>query len=387
MRHLLPAGLAAAAIAATAWAFWPAPQIVETALVSKGDLTVAIEAEGEASIREVVVVSAPMAGLLQRITLHAGDDVAAGQSVAQIGPMAPALLDSRARAVAEATAAAAAAAVDLARSQLEQAEAAYDYAQADAERARTLFARAALSQRLLDNATLAERTAKAAAASARANLSVREKDLQSAQAVLAGGTPAGAACCIEVMVPVSGRILRVVTEDEQVVQAGTPLLEIGDMQDLEIVAHVLSRDAVGIAAGADATITGWGGPDIAARVARVAPSATTRISALGIEEQRVEVRLSLLEPPPTSLGHGFRATARITVWQQDDVLTVPIAALFRLGSEWAVYTVQDGRAAQRVVRIGHRNQEAAEALEGLNAGETVILHPDDSIAAGVRIAP
>ena len=124
MRHLLPAGLAAAAIAATAWAFWPAPQIVETAIVSKGELTVAIEAEGEASIREVVVVSAPMAGLLQRITLHAGDDVAAGQSVAQIGPMAPALLDSRARAVAEATAAAAAAAVDLARSQLEQAEAA-----------------------------------------------------------------------------------------------------------------------------------------------------------------------------------------------------------------------------------------------------------------------
>lgn len=384
MRRLI-ASVAILAIAALLlWAFLPDPVRVETAPVTRGDLTVTVEAEGEARVREVVVVSAPISGLLQRITLHPGDAITAGQVVARIGPVTPALLDSRARAVAQATAEAATAAVDLAQSQLVQAEATRDFTRTEADRARTLFARAALSQRMLDDATLAERTAEAAVASARANLSVRRKELESARAMLDSNSTTGA-CCIEVAAPVAGTILRVATEDEQVLQPGTPIMEIGDLQDMEIVVHVLSRDAVDIIEGAEAAISGWGGPDLVARVERVEPSAATRISALGIEEQRVEIRLSLRAPPPQTLGHGFRVTARITTDSAQNILRVPISALFRSGGDWAVYAAGDGRAALHLVSIGRRNDEMAEVLTGLDEDATVILHPADTIEDGVRI--
>lgn len=387
MRRLLPAAAIAAVLALLVWVFLPQRLVVETAPVARGDLTVRIEAEGEARIREVAVVSAPIAGLLQRVTLHPGDDVTAGQAVARIGPVAPYLLDARARAVAKASAAAAAAAVELARSQLVQAEAALDFATTEAARARALFARAALAERLLDDAVLAERTAEAAAASARANLAMRESEKQSADAMLEDGSAAGALCCVEVKAPVAGRILRVVTEDEQVVQSGTPIIEIGDTRNLEVVAHVLSRDAVEIAEGAEATITGWGGADLAATVQRVEPSATTRISALGIEEQRVEVLLTLRDAPPPTLGHGFRTVARITVNEARNVPRVPIAALFRAGGDWAVYTVQDGHAVLRPLALGTRNEDYAEIVDGLAEGETVILHPAADMADGARVSP
>lgn len=385
MRRLFIAGAIFSAIALLLWVFLPDPVPVETAAITRGDLTVSVEAEGEARVREVVVLSAPIAGLLQRVTFHPGDTVAAGQVVARIGPATPALLDTRARAVAEATAAAAAAAVELARSQLVQAEATLDFARTEADRARTLFARAALSQRMLDDATLAERTAAATVTSARANLGVREKELESANAMLSGDTATGAACCIDVKAPVAGSILRVATEDEQVLQAGTPIMEIGDLRDMEIVVHVLSRDAVDIVKGAEATITAWGGPELAARVERVEPGATTRVSALGIEEQRVEVRLSLRAPPPSTLGHGFRVTARITIGAAQNILRVPIAALFRSGGDWAVYSVQEGRAALRLLSIGKRNEEWAEVLTGLDEDTVVVLHPADTVKDRVRI--
>lgn len=387
MRRLAYAGFAAATAALLLWVFLPQPPVVETARVTRGDLRVEVLAEGEARIREVMVVSAPISGLLQRGLLHPGDEVAAGQTVARIGPAAPALLDARARAVAEATVAAALAAVDLAQSQLAEAEALNDFAKAEADRARALFARDALSERLMQNAVLAERTAAATQASAKANLAVRLQELQSARAVLEGGSGAGAACCIEVQAVGAGRILRVLREDEQVVPAGTPLLEIGDTADMEVVAHVLSREAVQIAVGAEAVITGWGGPEIAARVARVEPAATTRVSALGIEEQRVEVRLALSEPPPPGLGHGFRVTARITVWQGADVLRVPVAALLRAGGDWAAYAVEGGRARFRTLSLGARNDEHAEVLAGLEAEAEVILHPSEAVVPDGRVAP
>lgn len=387
MRRLIAAGAFLSTAALLLWAFLPDPVPVETAPVTRGDLTVSVQAEGEARIREVVVVSAPIAGLLQRITLHPGDPVGAGQVVAWIGPVAPSLLDSRARAVAEATAAAAAAAVELARSQVSQSEAVLDFARTEAARARALFARASLSQRMLDDAILAERTAEAAVASARANLAVRGKELESAQAMLDsdGGQPID--CCIAVTAPTAGTILRVATEDEQVLQPGTPILEIGNLTDMEISVDVLSQDAVDIDEGAVATITGWGGPDLAARVERVEPVAATRVSALGIEEQRVEVLLSLTAPPPPSLGHGFRVTARITTDVADDALRVPIAALFRSGGDWAVYTAEDGRAALHLLTIGRRNDEMAEVLAGLDEDAAVILHPDDELGDKARIRP
>lgn len=386
MRRLIVAITIVATAALVAWVFLPAAVPVETARVARGDLTVSVEAEGEAEIREVVVVSAPLAGTLERVTLDPGDSVTIGQVVARIGPVFPALLDSRSRAVAEALAAAAAAEVELARSELMQAEAMLDFARSEAERARALFARSALPERELDDAILSERRAQANVASARAGLAAREKQRDSAEAVLDSEGPAGSACCIEVRAPVAGRILRVLTEDEQVVQPGTPIMEIGDPADLVVVAHVLSRDAVGITPGAGAAVTGWGGADLAAQVQLVEPSATTRVSALGIEEQRVEVRLSLRDDPPPTLGHGFRIYARITVMDLRDVLRVPIAALFRVGGEWAVYAVEGGRARVRLVTLGPRNEEHAEVRGGLADGDTVILHPSDAVGEGVRIA-
>jgi HlyD family secretion protein len=184
-------------------------------------------------------------------------------------------------------------------------------------------------------------------------------------------------------------VLRVLTESEQVVQPGTPIMEVGDPGQLEVMVELLSRDAVRVAEGAAAEITGWGGPPIAARVERVRPSARTRVSALGIEEQRVEVILALEGDPADwqALGHGFHVVARITVWQGQDVLAIPVGALFRDGADWAAYVLREGRARLVRITLGERNETHAQVLTGLVAGDRVILHPSDLIADGTRAEP
>ncbi len=390
MRRFLPPFLVAlTVVAGLVWAFWPRPLTVEVARVARRPLAVQIEEEGTARISEVFTVSAPIGGKLTRISLDPGDPVMARETVvAQIGPVVAALLDDRARAVAQAGLDAAKAAVDLARAQLVQAEATRDFARIEAERARALFARQAVSQQARDAAALAERSAEAGLASAVANLAVRERERDSAQAVLAGGAEgAPGGCCLRLTAPVSGRVLRVLTEDEQVVQPGTPLIEIGNPGKLEITVDLLSRDAVRLVPGALAEIADWGGPPLAARVERVDPAAETRVSALGIEEQRVEVILRLSGPRSDwqGLGHGFRVVARIDVWQAEDVLTVPVGALFRDGSDWATFVAQDGRAALRRLRLGERNATHAQVLDGLAEGERAIMHPPDTLAEQGRV--
>ncbi|MFN4201784.1 MAG: efflux RND transporter periplasmic adaptor subunit [Tabrizicola sp.] len=194
-------------------------------------------------------------------------------------------------------------------------------------------------------------------------------------------------CCVDIVAPVSGRVLRVLTESAQVVQAGTPLMEIGDPGNLEIVVDLLSRDVVRVREGAAATVAGWGGAEIPARVERVEPSAVTRTSALGIDEQRVKVILGLSGSPDEwqGLGHGFRVIARIALWRADDVLTIPVGALFRDGSDWATYVVRDGRARVQRLVLGERNESIAQVVDGLRAGDRVILHPADTIADGVSV--
>lgn len=373
------------------WAFRPQPVAVGAAEVARRSVDVYVEEEGVAQIREVFVVSATIAGKLQRIDLHPGDQVAAGKSiVAVIGPAAPALLDARSRAVAQATMAAAQSAVDLALAQVAQAEAALDFNLAEAVRSRALFDREGISQRQLDGAILEQRTAQAALDSARANLAVRQRELESAAAVLdSTSVESPAACCVELTAPVSGQVLRVLSEDEQIVQPGTPILEIGDPANMVIWVDLLSRDAVRVHAGAEARIAGWGGPALAAVVERVEPAATTRVSALGIDEQRVKVVLRLTGDPQDwrSLGHGYRVMARITLWKGADVLSIPVGALFRDGSDWAAFVIQDGRARLRTIELGERNDAYAQVTGGLQAGETVILHPSDLIADGTRVGP
>jgi HlyD family secretion protein len=361
---------------------------VELAEVAPRTLEVAVEEEGEARIREVFTVSATISGKLQRIGLHAGDEVTEGQPVASIGPAAPVLLDSRSRAVAEATAAAAQAATDFARAQLEEAQATLDFMTGEVSRATALFRKGALSQRAYDSAIREERTARAAVSSAMANLAVREKELESALVVLRQeGAGNGTLCCVEILAPVSGKVLRVLTESEQVVQSGTPILELGDPGKLEIVVDLLSRDAVRVEEGALAVVTGWGGAPIAAVVERVEPSAVTRVSALGIDEQRVTVILALSGAPEewAQLGHGFRVIARIALWRGEGVLTIPVGALFRDGADWATYVVRDGRATLQRIKLGERNDAFAQVLDGLQAGDQVIMHPSDQVTSGVAV--
>lgn len=390
MRRLIPIAAVLAVLAFLVWAFLPRAVEVELADVVPRPLEVVVEEEGEARIREVFTVSATIAGKLQRIGLHAGDEVSEGEPVASIGPAAPVLLDSRARAVAEAAAAAAQAATELARAQLAQAEASRDFAQGEANRAVALFQKGAMSARAHDTAIREQRTAEAAVASAIANLAVREKELESALAMLRPDAPGnGSSCCVDILAPVSGKVLRVLTESEQVVQPGTPILELGDPGNLEIVVELLSRDAVRVAEGAAATVSGWGGPSITAQVERVEPSAVTRVSALGIDEQRVTVVLRLTGAPDAwqGLGHGFRVIARIALWREEGVLTIPVGALFRDGPDWATYVVRDRRAEVQRIVLGERNEDYAQVLEGLAAGDRVILHPSDQVVPGVSTAP
>jgi HlyD family secretion protein len=389
MRRLIALMAAAAVVALLVWAFMPRPVAVELADIAPQTIEVTVEEEGQARIREVFTVSATIAGRLQRIRLHAGDPVVAGETVvAAIGPAAPALLDTRAKAVAEATVAAAEAAVDLARAQLDQTQATLIFLTGEAERTAELYKRSAVPKRVLDTALLEQRTAKVAVDSARASLMVRQRELESARAVLAAADPQGSGeCCVELVAPVSGRVLRVLTQDEQVVQAGTPILEIGDPADLEVVVDLLSRDAVRVEPGAAATITGWGGPPLPATVERVEPSAATRVSALGIDEQRVEVVLRLDGDAASwrLLGHGYRVLARISLWRGERVLAVPVGALFRDGSDWATFVLHEGRAQVRLLTLGERSDSHAQVLEGLAAGDRVILHPADVVADGTAV--
>jgi HlyD family secretion protein len=322
-----------------------------------------------------------------RIDLHAGDQVVKDETVlAAIRPAAPGLLDARLKRVAEAAAASAQAGVGLAQAEVRQAEARLSYLKMELSRAERLAAKGTISESARDKARLEAETAAAVLESAQSALAVRNRELERAEAALIETGTAEGPCCTEIKAPVTGRILRVLAESEQVVQAGTPLMEIGDPADLEIAADILSRDAVEIAQGATAEIINWGGPPLAAKVRRIEPSAVTKVSALGIEEQRVPVILDLLNPKDGErLGDGFRVVARITAWEGKDRVAVPIAALFRRGGDWAVYKEVNGRAVLQTLTLGRRNDDVAEVTEGLATGDVVILHPSDQLANGVSV--
>ncbi len=392
IRRFITFIITVAVIAALGWALWPKPVSVETAVIGRQAIDVTVDEEGKARIRDVYKVSAPISGELLRLNLHAGDKVVAGETVlASIKPAAPPLLDARARKLAETAIHAASAAVELAFAQLKQAEAQSGFMAGELSRAAELLHRGTIAQKVYDKAALDAAVAKAAVEQARANLEVQRSNLDSAQAALIEGIGAGHSaedCCVDVKAPVSGEVLRVVTESEQVVAAGSPLIELGNPEDLEVVADLLSRDAVGIARGARATVDGWGGPALAAEVREIDPAAVTKVSALGIEEQRVTAILKLLDPPQAwkRLGHDFRVSVHIVAWHADDLTAVPMGALFRRGGDWAVFKADGAVARLQVVEIGAQNAEVAEVKSGLKAGDTVILHPSDAVKDGVKIA-
>lgn len=393
-RRALMAGIAAALAAVIVYAFLPQPVPVDLAAVARGALRVTVADEGKTRVVDRFVVHAPLAGRLRRIALEAGDPVKAGETVlAVIEPSDPALLDPRSRAEAEAREKAAIAARERAAAETQRAQTALRYARVELERARKLAATGDVSHQALDQAELGERTAAQEARAAGFAEQVAQFELETARATLmrAGGGDAAraeASHTVELRAPVDGRVLRVIEESETVVAPGSPLLEVADPRSLEVVVDLLSTDAVQVREGMAAALEGWGGPrPLAGRVRRVEPSGFTKISALGVEEQRVNVVIDLVDPPETwsALGDGFRVEARVVLWESRDALLVPTSALYRSKEDWAVYVVDGGRAHARAVRIGHRNDVAAEVEDGLHDGDVVIVHPGDRITEGVSV--
>lgn len=389
----LPIGVIGMALAAAGiWALWPQPVPVDVHVISRGPMEVTVEDEGISRVRNVYTVSAPLLGKLRRSRLRVGDAVIREQTiVASLEPVDPSLLDLRSLQVQDAAIEAARAAVELADAQMRQAKSQLEFARSELQRSESLIARQAVTERAYQQARLTVDTAEAALASAAATLDLRRHEFEQAQALrLQPGESAlrRNPCCIELRAPESGRVLRLGIESEQVVQPGQLLLEIGNTEDLEIAVDLVSRDALRVVEGGSARIENWGGNGpLAARVARIEPSGFTKVSALGIEEQRVKVVLDLLEPRDRfqRLGHGFRVIVRISVWRGEDVIAIPIGGLFRHGNRWATYVVEQGHARLRVLEIGERNLREAQILSGLVPGEQIVLHPSDRLADGARI--
>ncbi|GAC1592203.1 MAG: hypothetical protein NVS3B5_23430 [Sphingomicrobium sp.] len=284
------------------------------------------------------------------------------------------------------------AAVKQAEADLRRLQAVRDFSRIELQRAQTLARTQSISAQALDKANFEVESNEAALISAKAQLEVRQFARTSLAARLidptSNTTPTSPACCVQIKAPVTGRILKIIQDSEAVVQAGTALIDIGDPADLEVVADLLSTDAVRIGVDAPVRIDGWGGVPMQGRVVRVDPAGFVKVSALGIEEQRVRTTIDFVDPPESwsRLGHDYRVIVHVTTWNADDVLSVPVGALFRQGEEWAVFAVKDGRANPTTVKIGNRNGRMAEVLSGLAAGDPVILHPSDRLRNGVSVA-
>jgi HlyD family secretion protein len=377
-----------------AYAFMPRPLPVDMASVERGPLRVTINEDGRTRIKEKYIVSSPLSGRLRRIQLRAGDEVVAGETLlAVVEPTHPELLDARARAEAQARVNAAEAALERAEPALQSAEAAMEFAESELARVRRLFERNGAAQQQLDAAELAYRQRTQDYRTAKFNEEIARYELEMSRAALLRTQPqespgADAEWQFRILAPITGSVLRVFQESETIVMPGTQLLELGDPRDLEVEVDVLSSDAVRISPGNDVLLEQWGGErPLKGAVRLVEPSAFTKISALGVEEQRVYVIIDLLDPPEErpSLGDAYRVEARIITWQQDDVLKIPTSALFRHDDEWAVFRVVDGRARLQPVLIGQRNALEAQVLGGLKEGDIVIVHPSDKLAPGTAV--
>jgi HlyD family secretion protein len=374
-------------VAAIASAYRPRPVAVDVEEVTRGPLEVTVTEPGRTRVKDRYVITSPLGGELDRITLRPGDAVEAGQVVARLGSLAPPLLDARSRAQADAQVRAAVAARQQAEAGLERARTALEFARTEVQRQRQLAAAGSTPERTLETAVFEERSRAQEVASAQSAVLIAEQQLEMARAARGrlDQRPEGHEH-FEIRAPVKGWVLRVMQESEGTVVAGTPLMELGDPQVLEVVVDVLSQDAVRIHPGARVSIEHWGGDSpLQGRVTRVEPSAFTRTSALGVEEQRVNVIIALEEPVERrkSLGDGYRVEARITLWDGADVVQVPESALFRQGEGWAVFLADAGRVRLRPVKLGQRNGLRAQVLEGLAPGDQVIVHPGDSVRDGV----
>jgi HlyD family secretion protein len=373
-------------LAIVAMAMWPESIEVNAAKVERGAMQVTVDEDGETRIRDKFIVSAPVAGRLQRIELEPGDTVVRGKTVvARLTTADAPLLDPRTRGELEAATEAARAAVGQARAEFERTTTELARARQTLQRQQELMKAGAIAADSLDAAETAVATAEEARKAAEFAVSRSEYELQTARARLQAPAPAGRA--VEVVAPVSGVILKRLRESESVVPAGEPLLEIGEPGRSEIVADFLSTDAVRIQPGAPVLIEGWGGSEpLHGRVRRVEPAGFMKVSALGVEEQRVNVLINFDDPSSaTRLGDGYRVEVRVVIWHEDDVVKVPVGGLFRRGNDWAAFLIDGEQVRLQTVSIGQRNDEEAQVMKGLSPGQTIVLHPPDTLTDAARV--
>ena len=383
--------VAALVVAAIAWSFRPQPVPVDLAALQRGNLRVTIDEEGMTRVRERYVVSAPVAGRLQRVELEPGDAVTARRTVlATFFPATPSLLDTRTRAETEARMKAAQATRDQARVALQRARDELAFSQSELARQRQVAKFGGITDERLAAVELDVRAKGAQLKAAELALQAAEHELDAARALLQQvvsppTTSAGGALTLRS--PIDGIVLRVQQESEALVPAGTPLIEVGNPDQLEVVADLLSTDAVKVQPGFAVEFSGWGGESsLRGRVRLVEPAGFTKISALGVEEQRVNVVIDFEDAGAAKkLGDRYRVEVSIIIWERPGVLKIPTSALFRSGSDWAAFVVRNGRAAQTAVQLGQRNAIEAEVISGVAEGDEVIVHPGDTVEDGVAV--
>jgi HlyD family secretion protein len=380
-------------VAAIMWGFMPRPVPVETAVVERGPLRVTVEEEGKTRVIDRFVVSAPVAGFARRLNADVGDVVKRGQTLLSLDPLRSTVLDPRSRAEAQARVAVAEAALKRAQKDVEAAAAESRLWVTQLKRRRELHDAGTIADEVLTETEASAERSEAQERSAEYAVEVARLELEAAQTSLrhsAAQESGGPAETVTVRAPIGGRVLKVVHESEGVVNAGDPLIEIANPHGLEIEVELLSADAVKVGPGTRVLLERWGGENPLQGVVRtVEPVGFTKISALGVEEQRVLVISDITSPPEEweRLGDGYRVEARFILWEGEGVLQLPSSALYRHGDGWAVFVVDGGMASRRTVRLGHRNGLIAEVLSGLHEHDTVIAHPDDAIDEGVEVEP
>jgi HlyD family secretion protein len=383
-KKLIASVLVVAAIVAVA--MWPQSMEVAVVRAEQGPMQVTVDEDGETRVRDRFLVTAPVAGRVQRIEMEPGDKVVRGKTVlARITPAESPLLDPRTRGELSASVEAGTAAVGQARAERQRAVTTLDRARSTLRRQQELMKAGAISSDALEASQTDVAGAEDALRAAEFAERRAEGELQLARARLAAPSSSGRA--VDVIAPIDGTILKRLRESEGVVPVGEPLLEIGEPDRIEIVADLLSTDAVRVSPGAEVLIEQWGGGHtLHGRVRRVEPSGFMKVSALGVEEQRVNVIIDFNNPKEAvRLGDGYRVEVRIVLWKEDNVLKVPVGGLFRQGEGWAVFVVDEGRVRRQTVQLGQRNENDGQIVSGLEAGATIVLHPPDTLTDGTRV--
>lgn len=368
------------------------PIPVDLHVLTRGPLDVTINADGVTRIKDLYDIASPITGTALRSPVDVGSPVVEGETVvAVVQPAAPGLLDSRSMLQAQATVQEAEAALNVAKTDLARAIEDRSLARSQYDRTQTLVERNVSSLTQLEDALQRLAVAETTVQAAEARINMAQSTLARAETMLQTPDSGGQielSCCLQITAPTTGVVLSVASISEHPVHTGDPLLRVGDPAELEIVADLLSSDAVRLQPGAQAVVERWGGPiALSATLTSIAPAAETKVSALGIDEQRLDAVFDMTSPVSerAGLGDGFAVFLRITEWRTEDALQVPLSALFKRNGDWAVFTAEDGIATEQAIRIGRQNAQFAEVLEGLEVGTTVVTHPNDALTSGTNI--